>query len=139
MAAVSRYLFHTEDGELTLPLEGLSVARCVIDHAFSLEAFCGDGVVTLRIEGPFTINEKGESHTLDPNEPASLGPAVALVRSLIRRARTSAEGRLLIAFEGGRDVAVGPNDDFEAWELSAPKGVRAVCRAGGGVSTWGAP
>ena len=134
---MNRYLFHTEDGELVLPLEGLSIARCVVDHALSLEAFHGDGVITLTIEGPFTILQNGERRAQDPTSPADLGPAIGLVRGLIRKARASTNGRLAVAFEDGRNINVEPNEDFESWQLSAPGGVRAVCRAGGGVSTWG--
>jgi hypothetical protein len=139
MAAMNRYLFHTENGELSLPVEGLSIARCVVDHAFSLETFRDRDVVTLRIEGPFTVTENGRQHALDPTEPANLGPAIALVRAVVRRARASAEGRLVVVFDDGREVTVEPNEDFEAWELIGPKGAKAVCSAGGGVSTWGTP
>lgn len=134
---MSRYLFHTENGELSLPVEGLSIARCVVDHAFSLEALRDDNLITLRIEGPFTVTENGVQHALDPSEPAKLGPAIALVRAVVIRARASSEGRLGVVFDDGREVTVEPNDDFEAWELSGPKGAKAVCSAGGGVSTWG--
>jgi hypothetical protein len=135
---MSRYLFHTKNGELSLPVEGLSVARCTIDHAFSLEAFRDDDIVTLRIEGPFTVTANGVKHTLDPNEPTNLGLALALVRAVVRRARASAEGRLSVVFDDGREVTVEPSEDFEAWELVGPKGAKAVCSAGGGVYTWGA-
>mgnify|MGYP003576712334 FL=1 len=135
---MSRYLFHTENGELSLPLEGLDITRCVVDHAFSLEALQGDGPVALRIEGPFSLKDGQSNHAMDPSVPAQLGPAVALVRGSVKRARVSAEGRLSIYFKDGREVTVEPSDDFEAWELSGPQGVKAVCRAGGGVSTSGA-
>jgi hypothetical protein len=138
VAEVSRYLFHTENGELSLPLEGLAIARCVIDHAFSLEAFRTDGSVTLRIEGPFTLTREQSTRLMDPSAPAELGPAIALVQGTVKRARVSSEGRLSIVFDDGREVTVEPSENFEAWELSGPQGVKAVCRAGGGVSTWGA-
>ena len=135
---MSRYLFRMEKGELSLPIEGLSVARCVVDHAFALEAFRDGDVVSLRIEGPFIITQNGAECVLDPNAPANLGTAIALVRGLVKRARASAEGRLHLEFDDGREVTVEPNDDFEAWDLTGPKDAKAVCRAGGGVSTWGA-
>jgi hypothetical protein len=137
VAKVNRYLFHTENGELSLPLEGLTISRCVVDHAFSLEAFRADGVVALRIEGPFTLKGKQLSRVMDPGVPTELGLAIALVRGTVKRARASSGGRLSIIFEDGRDVTVEPSEDFEAWELSGPQGVKAVCRVGGGVSTWG--
>jgi hypothetical protein len=137
MAAMSRYLFRTENGELLLPVEGLSIARCVVDHAFSLEAFRDNDVVTLRIEGPFIVTENGVKHALDPNEPANLGPAIALVRAVVKRSRASAEGRLVVVFDDGREVTIEASEDFEAWEVIGPQGAKVVCSAGGGVSTWG--
>jgi hypothetical protein len=41
-------------------------------------------------------------------------------------------------FNDGRELMVEPSDDFEAWGLTGPKNVKAVCRPRGGVSTWGA-
>ena len=135
---MSQYHLRSENGELVLPLEGLSIARCVIDHAFSLEASREHDIVVLRIECPFTVSKTGMQYVLEPNEPANLGPATALVHASVRTARASAEGRLSIVFDDGRELTVEPSDDFEAWELTGPNGVKAVCRPGGGVSTWGA-
>jgi hypothetical protein len=135
---VKRYLFHIENGDLLLPLEGLEITRCVVDHAFSLEAAHADGMVTVRIEGPLSLKDGRSEHAIDPSVPTELGPALGLVRGSIERARVSPEGRLSLVFQDGREVTVEPSDDFEAWELTAPRGVKAVCRAGGGVSTWGA-
>jgi hypothetical protein len=140
MARMSQSFRRTEKGELLLPLEGLSIARCVIDYAFSLEASREDGIVIiiLRIEYPFTVSERGMRYVLDPNEPAKLGPATALVRGSVRTARASADGRLSIVFDDGRELTVEPRDDFEAWVLSGDNGVKAVCLPGGGVATWDA-
>jgi hypothetical protein len=138
MAEMNEYLLRTENGELLLPLEGLSIVRCWIDYAFSLEAAHEDGIVVLRIECPFTISERGEQYVLDPEEPAILGPAAALVRTSARTARAAAEGRLSIVFDDGRELTVEASDRFEAWELSGPKGMIAVCLPGGGLSIWGA-
>jgi hypothetical protein len=139
MAVVSPYLFQSENGDMALPIEGLTVARCVVDFALSLEAFRGDDVVILRIEGPFTILENGAISSLDPEVPAKLGPAIALVQASVRSARAFADGRLQLIFEDGREITVHPNDEFEAWQLAGPGRVKAVCRVGGGISVWSEP
>ena len=122
--------------DLLLPLQALSIARCIVDHAFSLEAFRGNDVVTVRIEGSFTITENSMRRLFDPNEPFNLGPAIKLVRAVVARARATSEGRLDIEFEDGRILAAEPNEDFEAWELVGPASTKVICRAGGGISTW---
>jgi hypothetical protein len=134
---MSRYLFSTENGELSLPLESFAIARCIVDEAFSLEVFRDHEVVSLRIEGPFTVTERGAPFNMDPAEPQCLGPAVALINASVRKARASAEGRIRITFEDGRELTAEPSDDFEAWSLAGPKDAKAVCRVGGGISTWG--
>ena len=72
MAGMS--LLRSENGELVLPLEGLAIARCVIDYSFFLEASREHGVVVLRIECPFIVSKKGMQYVLEPNEPVNLGP-----------------------------------------------------------------
>lgn len=132
-----RYLFHTENGLLRLPLQGLTIDRCVVDHALAFEFFGKEGTTILRIEGAFGLTDHGVTLPLDPALPKDLGPAIGLFRSLVTSARVAQDGRLCIAFDGGREISVQPSDEYEAWELSAPGGLRAVCCVGGGVSTWG--
>lgn len=122
---------------MVMPLESLTISRCIVDAALSLVALVDRDVITLRIEGPFVLTENDDSQAIDPNVPRTLGPAVALVGATVRRARASETGRLELVFEDGRSVVVEPSDEFEAWELSGPSDAKAVCRMDGGVSTWG--
>lgn len=138
MAKMKRYLFHTDGGELCLSLKGLSIARCVVDVAgFALQAFARDGTIELRIETPFVLADLGPTLELDPTVPKSLGPAFALLGATVTSAKVSAEGRLALAFNDRRAMAIAPSERFEAWQLIGPRGIKVVCRAGGGVSIWG--
>jgi hypothetical protein len=54
----------------------------------------------------------------------------------VHSARASADGRLDIAFAGGRTLSVQPDARYEAWEIYGPGGMRAVCTPGGAISVW---
>lgn len=104
------------------------VSRCIIDHAFSLEFYEGEQAAVLRIEGDFTISDRDRVYRLSPSVPMELGPAVALFGQV--------EGKLELAFEDGRTLSVEPDACYEAWEVSGPDGMRAVCTPGGAISVW---
>lgn len=125
-----------DDGGWRLPIESRGVSRCVVDHAFALEFHDGAQSTVVRIEGDFTILEGGQACRLTPSEPGNLGPAVALFGQVVRSARALADGKLEVAFEDGRIMSVEPDTCYEAWELSGPGGMRAVCTPGGTISVW---
>jgi hypothetical protein len=124
------------NGGWRLPLEQRAVSRCILDHAFILEFHEAEGKVILRIEEAFLISDNGVSHELTTVMPAGLGPALELFGQVVRLATASQEGRLKVAFEGGRILSVEPDNCYEAWEISGPRGMRAVCTPGGAISVW---
>lgn len=124
------------DGGWRLPLEERAVGRCIVDQAFALEFHEADEKAVVRIEGAFSVLDQGRSHQLTPAAPMELGPAVGLFGQVVRSARASAAGRLEIAFEDGRILSVEPDARYEAWEISGPSGMRAVCTPGGAISVW---
>jgi len=124
------------NGGWRLPLEQQAVSRCVLDHAFALEFHEAEEKVILRIEGVFLIRDNGGSHELTAAMPAGLGPALELFGKVVRLATASQEGRLKVAFEDDRILSVEPDDHYEAWEMSGPRGMRTVCTPGGAISVW---
>jgi hypothetical protein len=125
-----------DDGGWCLPIEHRGVSRCAVDHAFVLEFHEGAESTVVRIEGEFTIVERGQACRLTPSEPRGLGPAVALFGQVVSSARVSEKGRLEIAFDDGRSMRVEPDTRYEAWEFFGPGGMRAVCAPGGTISVW---
>ena len=120
----------------SLPLEQRCVGRCAVDHAFSLEFYEGEHALILRIAGDFTISDRGRIYQLNPAVTWELGPAISLFGQTVRAAGASADGKLELVFADGRTLLVEPDADYEAWEVSGPYGMQAVCSPGGEISIW---
>jgi hypothetical protein len=125
-----------DDGGWSLQLHHATVHRCTSEPALTLELRDGDDAGMLRIEGRFVVTAGSVTHRLDAEKPADLDPARALVGQRIAMGRVLSAGLLEIRFEDGRILRVPPDDDFEAWELSGPRGMRVVCAPGGEISVW---
>ena len=63
-------------------LSGHEVAQLLVDHRFGIIVWWKDGErntsATIVIEAPFTILEGAGTHSCDPANTASLGPALSL-------------------------------------------------------------
>src|SRR5262249_21951683 len=129
---MKRFLFY-RDKNLYLPIEGLTIDRCIVDHALSFDFLIEAGPMTLQIECPFRLMENERVHLLDPSSPRELGPAIGLFGAIVRSARSSEEGQLSVLFDDGREINVDPDPHYEAWGFVGPNGIRAVCLPGGGV------
>jgi hypothetical protein len=62
------------------------------------------------------------------------------IHSLLHQTVTSSEadgsGALILSFDDGATLKVEPNDDYEAWTLAGPHGVKLVCMPGGELARW---
>jgi hypothetical protein len=56
---------------------------------------------------------KKATHLLDPSSPIDLGPAITLFGGVVRSASIW-EGQLFVIFEGGREINVAPDPNYEA-------------------------
>jgi Family of unknown function (DUF6188) len=129
-------LVEHEDHWDLLPLVGRAVTRCLVDHAFGLQFWSPEAEIELRIEGPFTLREAGgEELSLVPEETTSLGPALRLFRREVSSARAHKDGRLEVIFTDGSTLSVGPDQKYEAWELTG-SGQRLVSTPGGDLAVW---
>jgi len=133
---VRSWKLQADDGGWQLPIVGCNVGRCIVDYAFALEFHESEQAVLLRIEGSFLVSNGQYAQRLNPEEPAELGPGLALVHRVVQSARASSEGKIEISFEGGHMIAVEPDLRFEAWEICGPSGMRVVCGPGGRMSVW---
>lgn len=117
-------------------IEGQEVSRICVDYAVTLQT--ADGA-ELRIETGFAVAASG-AEPIVAVEPEHLGSAGAQVLALIRRRLVAAaihdSGRLELRFEGDARLLCEPNENFEAWTLSAPDGEIVVCLPGGGIARW---
>ena len=60
MATIETHYQVVEHGDYWLvPLEGKTVTRCLVDHAFGLALWEGAGTTTIRLAGGFVFQEHG--------------------------------------------------------------------------------
>lgn len=91
----------------------------------------------LRIGGAFTVVDGARvHHRLTPTAPNELGPALGLFGAVVRSAKAFDGGKLEIVFNDDQRLDVESDPDYEAWEIVAPGGMRAICAPGGEVAVW---
>jgi hypothetical protein len=120
-----------------LPIAGMSVTRCLIDAAFSVELYSAEYVATIRIESPFTVSVDAVAMQLTPTSPTTLGPALRLLNSVVNSCTFDDSGRLRVEAGVGLWLEVSAGDGYEAWQFSDTKGRGVVALPSGGIDSWG--
>ncbi len=137
MGVVTRLLAPLEEADhWLLPLQGTLVNRCIVDYAFSLDfQFESREALTLKLETPFTLARGKREKRFSPGMyPTELGSALGLFRKKVESAVAWKDGRLDVAFSGGIRLHASPDPQFEAWNLSGPRGLLMVCSPGGMIT-----
>jgi hypothetical protein len=62
--------------------------------------------------------------------------ALDLFGARVMAAMAFKDGRLRLLFQGGDQLHVPPDSFYEAWSLSGPGSLRAVCLPRGGLAIW---
>ncbi|MCP9488807.1 MAG: YtzH-like family protein [Solirubrobacteraceae bacterium MAG38_C4-C5] len=125
-----------------VPLDGCVVVQCRIDHAFTLVIGSGPGSFEVRIEQPFEVLgwvDGGQPVSLsleDEDGPSALAPALSVLHAALEAALAFKDGRLELWFADGRWLRVPAVEQFEAWTLVGPDGLRLVSLPGGEVAVW---
>ena len=137
MATINKQYQLVEHGDhWVVPLQGKTVTRCLVDHAFGIELWEREGTTTIRIEGGFVFQGHGEEHQLSPAHPTTLGPALSTIGNAVTSARAYKDGCLKVHFTDGSILSVKPDAAYEAWEIAGTRGLRVVCTPGGSLSIW---
>lgn len=136
MSAVE--LIATKDGWV-VPLDGCTVAQCRVDYSFTFVIDGARGSFEIRIEQSFElVGEVEGDRPVSLNvedEPTALAPALALLRAAVHEALAFEDGRLELRFDNGR-VRVPASEEFEAWTLVGPDGLRLVSMPEGALAVW---
>ena len=127
------------DGSWRLPVVGLTVTQICFGYQVNLHL----GEADIQIEQPFTLRGHHEAD-VEPEDPATLAPALVMLRRVVSSAAAAADGWLLIDFEGGLQLAAPPSSDYEAWNAVGPhsagsSGVdqwRIASLPGGELAVW---
>lgn len=122
-----------------LPLAGREVTQCCIDYAVTLVFAEPDATSYLRIGQSFwllTTSDGNEEMCVPEGPPPALGPALGVLRQSVNRAVAYKDGRLELEFGDGARLRVPVDQEFEAWNLVGPAGLRLVSLPGGDLAVW---
>ncbi|MEU8242044.1 DUF6188 family protein [Actinoplanes missouriensis] len=104
------------------------------DFGFTV-ALTFSGGYEVRIETAFTLFEPGSAREITPGAESD----ARLVGLVVTSAAGDDRGGLRIDFAGEVRLVVLADDDFEAWTLAGPDGLKVVSGPGGELSVWSPP
>jgi Family of unknown function (DUF6188) len=133
-------MIEAHDHWVLLLIEGYQVAHCPFEHYdFCLDLLGPrpDDIYRLWF-GTFTYRgADGLARVLHPdNSRQSLAPALAEYGLTVEVAVAHKSGRLDLAFSDGSVLTVEVDPNFEAWDLSGPRGFLVVSIPGGDLAIW---
>ncbi|WP_327234145.1 DUF6188 family protein [Streptomyces sp. NBC_01317] len=120
---------------MNLNLRGQAVTRVCFDAALTVLT---SGDCELRVETEAILQVSAEDHvSFDPETPeAATSHLVRLIRDVIAEAEAGRAGELVIEFESGTKLTVLPDEEYEAWGIVGPNGMRVTCMPGGEIAMW---
>ena len=124
-----------DDFEAALAHE--SIMRLYFDFAITFVTSSGG---ELRIGNNFSVSlPESPAVNVDPEAPGTAAHAVlALLHQELASVALDESGRLAMTFASGASVAVGSDEQYEAWTYAgAHDGVKIICLPGGGLTTFG--
>ncbi|MCX5604173.1 DUF6188 family protein [Streptomyces phaeochromogenes] len=90
----------------------------------------------LVLEAPFLFRDVvGEWHELDPGTGVRLAPVLALYGQSVAAVDVRDRGVLVIDFQDGAGLWIGPDPQFESWHLTG-HGVASLMVGPGGEDGW---
>lgn len=120
-----------------VPMVG-TVTQCRLDYAFTLViADDPEGSFEVRIEQPFVVTGSDGEVTLDAEgDPQQMAPALRVLRRTVEQAIAFKDGGLELTFDDGTVLRVAADEDYEAWNIAGPGGLRVVSMPGGELAIW---
>jgi Family of unknown function (DUF6188) len=103
---------------------------------FRLGLLLRDGAETaeVTVETPFGLTGPGVNVSCSPEIPESLAPVLMLVNKEVTEIAIQSSGHMTLSFKSGSIISVGPNDSYEAWQISGSVGFLLVCQPEGRIS-----
>lgn len=129
-----------EGDRWSLDLVQGEITQCTFGHQFGIAIYTPRFYLNVEIESVAVIRLPGSGHSVevDPRtkDPMAMAPALKLLHVSADRLEASRNGRLTVALGEGGLVEVAPDDDYEAWNVTGPEGLRLVSMPGGEVAVW---
>jgi hypothetical protein len=128
------------DGEFNFTLEDAQVSHTVLGAQFDI--YIKDPTRTglkITITTPFRVGGS-EGPLSEPIDPEKDDPRIGKLILNLRRKElvlcyVDPDGTLKLRFDDGLAIVVGPDPEYEAWELDHPK-FKIVGAAGGELAIW---
>lgn len=138
MAQVSAVELVAAEDRWVVPLDGGVVTQCRVDYAFTLVIDGARGSFELRIEQPFELRRvDGVPMSLSwERDPMALAPALSVLHVEVDAALAFKDGRLELRFGDGGWLRVSASEEFEAWTLVGPDGLRLASMPGAELAIW---
>lgn len=124
-----------ERTDLVLPLPGLTIEGCLVDHGFNLVLEKGTLRAFLRVEGWVRLTTKdGPSPEISALDHGASSIAKRLVGRVVKTASVLTDGDLALTFEDGAKFAVEADREYQSWELLMHSGYHVTCGPGGRIA-----
>ena len=94
------------------------VTRLCINYSFIIQIWNLKGDLTLAIHTTFLFRVDGREEKFDPQDGASLGPALIILHKPVETLTIFQNGFLNLRFLDGTEVVVEKNLQYESWESS---------------------
>jgi hypothetical protein len=125
-------------GKWLLPVGDGKVTQLKIDYAFTLVL---ESWIEIRIETPFSYGPAGDARQFEPSDAPGLAPLLGLHQATVTCAEVRKDGRLTVAFADGCELAVPPDDRYEAFTVTGSlppvrRGFSFTAVPGGGLTRY---
>jgi hypothetical protein len=135
MAAVADG-FADEGDHLVIPVAGAAIEQVCVDYAVTYHLSAANGLWELRLESGFVVTSNGAERLVVPETGANVPAALDVLRAEVVEAVAYKDGALRMSCADGLEVAAPPDEGYEAWTLTGPRGARLVSLPGGEVAVW---
>lgn len=123
---------------MDLDVSGHTITDQQVDYTVS---FLTSGGFEFRVEGAFTMRD-ATGEQAEANAEDELDTRIAAVGTLTGTTLTTAsvadDGTLRVSLQDGRVLTAGADEQFEAWTIAGPEGLKIVCLPGGELAVWSA-
>jgi hypothetical protein len=121
-----------------LPVGDGKVTQLKVDHAFTLVL---ESWIEIRIETRFSYGAAGDARQFEPSDALGLAPLLGLHRATVISAEVRKDGRLTLVFADGRELAVPPDERYEAFTVTGSlppvrRGFSFTAVPGGGLARY---
>ena len=121
---------------LVVPVARALVERVCVDHAVTYHLSAANGMWELRLESGFVVTSHGAARLVVPESGANLSAVLDVLRAEVVEAVADKDGAFRVWCSDGIEVAAPPDEDYEAWTLTGPRGARLVSLPGGDIAVW---